>query len=73
MAIEYAAKTGSFDAGPPKVWSDRTLRNRNFAIDPDGKRLAIAISADEFSEKPETHVVFVLNFFEELRKKAPAK
>jgi len=73
MSIEYSAKPDGFEAGAPKAWSDRSLRSRTFAMDVDGKRLAVAASADESSEKPETHVVFLLNFFDELRKKAPAK
>ncbi|HEY3836663.1 MAG TPA: protein kinase [Bryobacteraceae bacterium] len=73
MSVNYVAKPESFEADPPRPWSDRVLRSRNLAMGPDPRRFAVAMAADESSEKPETHVVFLLNFFDDLRRKAAAK
>jgi hypothetical protein len=41
---------------------------------PDGKRIAAILNAGESAaEKPMTHMVFLLNFAEELRRRAPAR
>jgi hypothetical protein len=37
----------------------------------DGKRL-VAFVADDAGEKPPTHLTFLLNFFDEMRRNAPA-
>lgn len=75
MAAPNIAKGDSFAAGKPRVWTETRLRGggfcRNDDITPDGKRLA-AIAADEDSDKLPTHLTVLLNFFDELRRKAPA-
>ena len=38
---------------------------------PDGKRLAALVAEDAKDEKPLTHLTFLLNFSDELRRKAP--
>ena len=49
----------------------RDLRGySDYDLAPDGKRLA-AILADSNDEKPPTHLTFLLNFFDELRRRAP--
>ena len=37
----------------------------------DGKRLAAILADDANGEKPLTHLIFLLNFFDELRRKVP--
>jgi serine/threonine-protein kinase len=74
MAAGYSAKGDSFAAGKPRVWTEiRLLANfgYNYDLAPDGKRLA-AMVADDANDKPPTHLTFLLNFFDELRRKAPA-
>jgi eukaryotic-like serine/threonine-protein kinase len=77
MAASYTAKGDSFAAGKPRMWTETRLRdigpNSNYDLAPDGKRLA-AFLADEQAngEKPPTHLTFLLNFFDELRRRAPA-
>jgi hypothetical protein len=43
----------------------------NYDLAPDGKRLAAFVADDAKGEKPLTHLTFLLNFFDELRRKAP--
>ena len=73
MATDYVAKGDSFVAGKPRVWTETRIRPSaayaSYDIHPDGKRLA-AILADN-DEKLPTHLTFLLNFFDELRRKAP--
>jgi hypothetical protein len=59
------------------VWSETHLRNiasfSNYVLAPDGKRLAAFLPDEQASgEKPPTHLTFLLNFFDELRRRAPA-
>jgi serine/threonine-protein kinase len=73
MVVTYTTKGDSFEADPPRVWTDRALPHRNNALAPDGKRFAVVIPADESAGKAPTHVVFLLNFFDELKRRVPVK
>ena len=75
MAVSYSAKGDSFTTGKPRIWSEARLLNlgafSNYDLAPDGKRLAAMV--DEASrEKPPTHLTVLLNFSDELRRRAPA-
>jgi len=76
MAVGYAAKGDSFVAGKPRVWTETRLRNigaySNYDLAPDGKRLAAMVANDGNVDNPPTHLTFLLNFFDELRRRAPA-
>jgi hypothetical protein len=41
----------------------------NYDLAPDGKRLVAFVADDANGEKPITHLTFLLNFFDELRRK----
>ena len=73
MAVGYTAKGDLFAAGKPRVWTEVRIRRSavvaGYDIAPDGKRLAAMVTGD--SEKLPTHLTFLLNFFDELRRKAP--
>jgi serine/threonine-protein kinase len=78
MVADYTAKGDSFVAGKPRVWSEKPLLDLGspptFTYDaaPDGKRLAVVLYPDGTAEeKPITHVTFLLNFFDELRRRVP--
>jgi Tol biopolymer transport system component len=81
MAVSYTVihQTGgdSFAAGKPQVWTEVRLRSlatpSNYDLAPDGKRLAAMLPDDASGDKPHTHLTFLLNFFDELRRRAPAK
>ena len=76
MVANYTSKGDSFVAGKPRVWSEKRIANIgqfiNYDPAPDGKRIA-AIMPDETPEaqSAQGHVTFLLNFFDELRRKVP--
>jgi serine/threonine-protein kinase len=80
MAASYTVirQTGgdSFAAGKPRVWTETRLRDlggySNYDLAPDGKRLAAMVADDATGDKPPTHLTFLLNFFDELRRRAPS-
>ncbi len=77
MVAEYTAKGDSFEAGKPRVWSETPIRETNAvlpALDlaPDGKRFAVLPRSEVAAETGSVHVTFLLNFFDELRRRAPA-
>jgi Tol biopolymer transport system component len=72
MAVGYTARGDSFAPGKLRVWSETRLQpilgsNTNYDLAPDGKRLAAILADDEA-----THLTFLLNFSDELRRRAPA-
>jgi Tol biopolymer transport system component len=77
MVTDYTATTGSsFTSSKPRVWSDRQIRQvrtlLSFAIAPDGKRIAMfPLPEGTADDKGPAHVTFLLNFFDELRRKVP--
>ncbi len=76
MAVSYAAKGDSFAAGKPRVWSETRLQalvgyTSNYDLAPDGKRLAAMLDVAS-GGRPPTHLTFLLNFSDELRRRAPA-
>jgi serine/threonine-protein kinase len=76
VVVAYTAKADSFVPDKPKVWSDQQLHdvggNPNYDLAPDGKQFAIfpELKAPT-EEKGDVHVTFLLNFFDELRRRAP--
>jgi Tol biopolymer transport system component len=76
MVVPYSAAGDSFRADKPRVWSPTpTLprpRLRPFALHPDGERIAIAAASPTTgAPSKQDKVVFVFNFFDELRRLAP--
>jgi Tol biopolymer transport system component len=76
MAASYAARGDSFMSGKPRLWSETRLvdlgTSSNYDLSPDGKRLAVMLADDASRQKEPTHLTFLLNFFDELRRRAPA-
>jgi serine/threonine-protein kinase len=79
MVVGYTVKGDSFVADKPRIWSDTPLAGavnttKNFDLAPDGKRIAAFMAATETkgAVEAQNHVVFLLNFFDELRRKVPA-
>jgi serine/threonine-protein kinase len=78
MAARYAVKGDSFVAERPQVWSDKPLTNTglgaSYDLAPDGKRIAALIPADTpDAQNAQNHVIFLENFFDELRRRVPVK
>jgi WD40-like Beta Propeller Repeat len=76
MVADYTAQGDSFTAGKPRLWSLAQILAPtgvyNMDVTADGKRLVAFVADDANGEKPPTHLTFLLNFFDELRRNAPA-
>jgi hypothetical protein len=71
MAASYTVKGDTFVAAKPRVWIAK-LGGRVWGLSPDGKRVAVATPAGSAEAlKPEHTVVFLENFFDELRRRVP--
>ena len=70
MAVSYTVKGDLFAVGEPRLWTETRLSI--YDLSPDGKRLA-AMAAEDVNAKPPTHLTFLLNFFDELRRTVPGK
>jgi hypothetical protein len=62
--------------GKPRLWSDQQLQeisgNLNYDLAPDGKRFAIFPHLKvPMEQKGNVHMNVLLNFFDELRRRAP--
>jgi len=76
MVTEYTAKADSFSYSKPRVWSDKQLRytggREYFDLAPDGKRFAVFPRGGTADEKQgSVHVIFLLNFFDDIRRRIP--
>jgi serine/threonine-protein kinase len=78
MAAAYIVKGDSFRADKARVWSPKMIADigqagTNFDVSPDGKRVAALMPVEGLEEqKAQNHVIFLLNFFDELRRRVPA-
>ena len=67
----------SLVADQPRLWSDRELPNTgiiggsNYDVAPDGKRVAVLMPVELPDAQAQHHVVFLGNFFDELRRSVP--
>jgi serine/threonine-protein kinase len=77
MVADYPVAADSFVPGKPRLWSDKQLfstGSSNLDLAPDGKRFAVlALPETAPGEKHSVHVTMLLNFFDELRRRVPAK
>jgi Tol biopolymer transport system component len=73
MAVDYSAQGDLFRAGKPRVWSPLPVRRmglrQNFDLSPDGKRVVMFPQSES---QESLHFTFLLNFFDEMRRKVPA-
>jgi hypothetical protein len=76
MVTGYTVNGDSFVADKPRVWSEKKIANigllANYDLAPDGKRI-VALMPVETAEaqKEQNHVIFLENFFDEVRRKVP--
>ena len=78
MVTTYTVRGDTFVADKPRVWSDKRLANAgltpNFDLAPDGKRFVVLMPAEGPDPADvQSHVTLVTNFFDELRRLAPAR
>ena len=72
MTIAYTAARGQFAASKPRIWKDPGSTFGGYDVTADGKRLVIRDRPE--IERPEnlpTRAVFLLNFFDELKRRVP--
>jgi len=78
MVASYSVKGDSFVADKPRLWSERRLANQGtsgtYDVAPDGKRIAALIPVGgQEEQRAQNHIIFLDNFFDELRRRAPAQ
>lgn len=76
MVVPYTVKGDAFEADRPRIWArlPAGIAAEGFDLAPDGKRFVVAAPLEEAQAQIEqSHVTFLLNFFDELRRRAPAK
>ena len=71
MAVAYTARGESFEAGKPREWISNVRTTGGFDPSPDGKRVAASVPTSTTVAGQEPSMVFILNFLEELRRRAP--
>ena len=78
MVAAYNAAGNSFSAGTPHPWMEKSvglpMSGRTFDVAPDGKHIVAIVGADEANEEASTRqVIFLQNFFDELRRRVPSR
>ena len=77
MVAGYSASKDTFQAARPRLWSPGRFTERhanyNFDMYPDGRRAAVLKASGSGETEPANRVRLVLNFFDDLRRKVPAR
>ena len=76
MVAAYTAKGDSFLPAKPRLWFEKRIANvgraGNYDVAPEGKRIAALMPAEGAeAQKAQRDVIFLLNFFDELRRRVP--
>ncbi len=74
LVAGYTVEGDSFRAEKPRVWSRGPVPQSSFGtydLHPDGERVAVLKASGEEAEARRDKVVFIQNFFDELRRIAP--
>ena len=72
MTAAYGVRGDLFVAERPRVWAANVRAVEGFDLTPDGKRAAMFVPlATKAASQRDNTVVFVLNFFDELRRRVP--
>jgi Tol biopolymer transport system component len=71
MAVSYRSRGNSFVADKPRVWAGHIAwfaMTKSYDPAPDGKRIVVLMPA-ETPQQPHDRVIFLLNFFDEIRRR----
>lgn len=75
MVASYRVNGGAFQRDPPRLWSKSRFLvrggRRSYDLHPDGNRFALAVSPELSESVKRDELVFVFNFFDELRRLVP--
>jgi hypothetical protein len=73
MGVSYSVKGDTLVADKPRVWTDKLDKIRDGDLAPDGKRMLVLTPVESAQPPKQEHeVVFLFNFFDELRRRVPA-
>jgi Tol biopolymer transport system component/predicted Ser/Thr protein kinase len=68
--VDYTAKGDSFVAGEPRLWFPKaSVYPLRLDVMPDGKRFLVGTRSGGRDVKAGTHLTFLMNFFDELRRR----
>jgi serine/threonine-protein kinase len=72
--VGYSVSGDMFIPGKPRPWMEKmpVAKLPDGDLAPDGKRFMFVLPVNPAEQKPPTHVTFLLNFADELRRKVPA-
>lgn len=78
MVASYKVQGGSFLPDKPRVWFEKKLASfsttRSYDVAPDGKRIVALIQAEGPEvQNRQSQLIFLLNFFDELRRRVPTE
>jgi predicted Ser/Thr protein kinase len=72
MVVDYTVKGATFSAGKSRQWSNKPIwmtgNYPSYDVSPDGKRVLTSLNPNT---ETSVHVTFLLNFFDELRRRLP--
>ena len=76
MVAGFAVKGDSFVADKPRVWSEKKIADigflANYDLAADGKRIVALMPVETPpGQQAQNHVIFLENFFDELRRRVP--
>jgi len=76
MVADYSVKGDSFVAEKPRAFSETHLPQLGnirgqFDVAPDGKRVVVLTYKDGSAQLGSSHVIFLQNFADELKRKVP--
>lgn len=77
MVARYTVKGDSFMAEKPRVWSEKRIADSGingatYDVAPDGRRIAALMPVDTpEARQAQSHVIFLMNFLDEMRRKVP--
>ena len=73
MTVRYTVSGGTFVADKPRMWIEKLGKIRDRDIAPDGKRVLVLTPVEPAEPPQQEHmVVFLFDFFDELRRRVPA-
>jgi hypothetical protein len=79
--VPYSIVGDTFIPEKPRAWSETVFSGAppipsygpGYDLHPDGQRFAVAPVAPENTNRPQSQLVFIFNFFDELRRRAPVR
>jgi serine/threonine-protein kinase len=73
--VSYTAEGNSFAAGRPRVWCPTPIRRdgvrQNFDMSADGARAVVFPPPPPGQTEGSLHATFLLNFFDQVRRRIP--